>query len=92
MVKPSSIFTNRSKAVLLMWILFVIYDSCLSLVYRLVCSLQPCDYLLGKAVLLVLLYVMFSCVFVIFLYGVPGQVCNLIVSIPDLYLLPYFVP
>ena len=40
--------------------------------------------------LLALLYVMFSRVFVTFLYGVQGQVCYLIVSIPDLCLLSYF--
>ena len=50
MFKHSSkmIFTNRSKAVLLLWILFVIYVSRLSLFYRFECSLQPCDHLLGK--------------------------------------------
>ena len=46
-----------------------------------------------RADLLALLCVMFSCVFVTFiygvLYGVPGQVWHLIVSIPDLCLLPY---
>ena len=31
MFKPSSIFTGRTKAVLLLWIIFVIYVSCLSL-------------------------------------------------------------
>ena len=41
--------------------------------------------------LLALLYVMFSSVFfVAFSYGVLGQVWYLIVSIPDLCLLPYF--
>ena len=40
--------------------------------------------------LLALLYVMFSCVFVTFPYGVLGQVWYLIVSIPDLCLLSYF--
>ena len=35
--------------------------------------------------------VIFSCVFVTFPYGVPGQVWYLIVSIPDLCLLLYFV-
>ena len=39
-------FTDRSKAVLLVWILFVICVSCLS--YCLVCSLQPSGHLLGK--------------------------------------------
>ena len=40
-----------------------------------------------KAGILALLYVMFSCVFVAFPYGVLGQVCYFIVSIPDLCLL-----
>ena len=41
MFKPSSnFFTERPKAVLLLWILFVIYISGLSLLCRLVCSLQ----------------------------------------------------
>ena len=37
---------SGSKTVLLFWILFVIYVSCLSCC--LVCSLQPCGHLLGK--------------------------------------------
>ena len=40
--------------------------------------------------LLALLCEMFSCVFVTFSYGVWGQVWYLIVSIPDICLLPYF--
>ena len=70
------------KAVLLLWIIFVIYVSCISCF--LVCSLQPCGHLLewswpfGSLVRDVLLR------FVTFPYGVLGQVCNLIVSIPDL--------
>ena len=43
-----------------------------------------------RADLLVFLYVVFSCVFVTFPFGVLGQVCYLIVSIPDLFLRPYF--
>ena len=39
--------------------------------------------------LLAFLYVMFSYVFVTFPYGVPGKVWYLIVSNPDLFLLPY---
>ena len=39
---------------------FVIYVSCLS--GFLVCSVQPCGHLLGKADLLALLYVMFYCI------------------------------
>ena len=53
MFKPSSncmlCFTDHSKAVLLLWILFVTYVSCLFLLCCLVCSLQPCDHLLGKS-------------------------------------------
>ena len=41
--------------------------------------------------LLALLYVMFHCLFVTFPCGVPGQVWYLIVSVPDLCFLPYFV-
>ena len=37
-----------------------------------------------------LLYVMFSCVFVTFPYDILCQMWYLIVSIPDLCLLPYF--
>ena len=40
--------------------------------------------------LLALLCVVYSCVFVTFPYGVMGQVWYLIVSIPDICLLPYF--
>ena len=36
-----------SKAVLLLCILFVIYVSSISLLYYLVCSVQPCDHLLN---------------------------------------------
>ena len=39
---------------------------------------------------LALLYVMFSCVFVTFPYGVLGLVWLLIVSIPDICLLIYY--
>ena len=42
-----------------------------------------------RAILLALLYVMFSCVFVTFLRGVLGQVWYLIVSIPDRCLLTF---
>ena len=51
MFKPSSymyIFTDSSKVVLLLWILFVIYVLCLSLLCCLVYFLQACDHLLGK--------------------------------------------
>ena len=44
--------TERSKAVLLLWIICVIYVLCLSCFC--VCSLLPCGYLLGKGWLLAL--------------------------------------
>ena len=53
-------------------------------IYCLFCSLQPCD---GVG-LLGLLCVLF-CAFVTFPYGVLDQEWYLIVSIPDLCLLPY---
>ena len=43
-----------------------------------------------RASLLALMYVMLSCIFVTFLRGVLFQVCYLIISIPDLCLLPCF--
>ena len=43
-----------------------------------------------RTYLLALLYVMFSCVFVTFPSGGLGQVCYLVVLIPDLCLLPNF--
>ena len=87
MFRPFSHFlTDRSKVMLLLLINFVICVSCH--------SMQPCGHLLGKrperAYLLALLCVMFSCVFVTFPYGALGQVWYLIVSIPDICLLPYF--
>ena len=91
MFKPSSIFlTDRSKVVLLLWINFVICVSYLSLLCCVVCSLQPCDYLMGRAEYLALLCVGCSCVCVILPYGVPGRLWYLIVSIPDLCLPLYF--
>ena len=87
MFMPSSyLLTDRSKAVLLLWIIFVICGSCLSLRYYLVCSLQPCGHLLGKD------WPLGSLVcFVTFPYGVLGQVWYLIASSPDLCLLPFFL-
>ena len=78
--------TDRSKAVLLLWILFVICVSCLL-------AILSCLFLAGweRTDLLALLYVMFSCIIVTFPYGVLGQVWYLIESIPDLCLLPYFI-
>ena len=88
MFKPSSNFlTGRSKAVLLLWILFIICVSCHTVLSA------PCSLVVTcweRADLLALLYVIFSCVFVTFQHGVLCQVLCLIVWIPDLCLLPYF--
>ena len=71
---------------------FIICVSCLTLVNVILSCLflaalwSPA----GKGLTSWLLYVMFSSVFVTFPYGVLGQVWYLIVSIPDLCLLPYF--
>ena len=90
LVKPpvKIVLTDRSKAVLLLWIFFVIYISCLSCF--LVCSLQPCGHLLGKGWTLgyfvcdvFLCFVTFSC-------GDLGQVWYFIVSVSDLCHLSYF--
>ena len=55
-----------------------------------VSSLQYCVTCWERADLLALLCVMFSCVFVTFPYDDMGQVWYLMVSIPDISLLPYF--
>ena len=73
---------------LLLWILYVFYVSCLSCC--LVCSLQPCGHLLGKGRALgSFVCDVFLC-FCRFPYGFLGQVWYLIVSIPDVCLLPNF--
>ena len=90
MFKPSSILTDCSKAVLLLWIHFVI-GVCLCLCNTV--PSVPCSLVITcweRADLLVLLCVMVPCVFVTFPYGVLGKVWYLIVSIPDLCILPNF--
>ena len=75
-----------------LWILFVIYVSPLSLSCLLVCSLLPCDHLLGNNDLFSPLCVMFTFVFVTFPYGFLGQAWYFIVSISDICLFLYFHP
>ena len=60
-----------------------------ALLYRLVCSLQPCDHLLGRADLLALFCMVFPCVFFHFTLWCLGSGVYLLVSIPDLCLLLY---
>ena len=88
--KPSSISADRSKAVHLLWIFFVVYFYCVSVIMSclvLAALWSPA----GEGLLFALLYVMFSCVFVTSPYGVLGQVWYLIVLIHALCLLSYFV-
>ena len=88
MFKPSSnFFTDCLLALLLLWIIFVIcVHFCL---YYAVLSI-PCSLgitCLERADLKALLYMMFSCGFVTFPYGVSVQVWYLIELITDLCLL-----
>ena len=91
-LKPSSYFlAGRSKGVLLLWILFCylcFVFSCHTLL-SVLCSLVVtcCE----RADLLSLLHVMFSCVFITFPNDALDQLWYLIMLIPDLRLLPYFV-
>ena len=78
---------DRSKAMLLLWILFVSCVSCLSL---LCCHCSLVVTCWKRDDLFAFLCVMFSCVFVTSPYGVLGQVWNLIVSIPYICVLPNF--
>ena len=87
MLKPSSIFADRSKGLLVLWIILFIYVSCLSLLCCRVCFLQPYLHLLGKGWPLGFIV---YCGFVTTPYGVSGQGWNLIVLIPDLCLPFYF--
>ena len=76
-------FTGRSKAVLLLWIICVIYVLRLSCIAAL---WSPA----WKGLTSWLLFVMFNCTFVTFPCGILGHVWYLIVSIPDLCRLSYF--
>ena len=88
MFTPSRNFlTDRSKVVLLLWILFVICVLCLSLLYYLVSSLQP----VGKGLTSYGSLVCDVLEFFFFPYGFLGLLWYLIVLITDLCLLPYFV-
>ena len=80
------IFTDCSKAMLLLWIFFCYL--CFTFVFIILkCLFLACR---ERADILTLLCVIFPCVFVTFPYGVSGKVWYLIVSIPDRCLLFYF--
>ena len=75
-------------AALVLWIIFIYFSY---LTCFLVCSLQPCGHLLGKGLHPgSLVCEVFLC-FVTFPCGVLRQVWYLIVSIPEVSLLTYFV-
>ena len=88
---PVKYFTDRSKAVLLLWILYVFF--CL------VCLLCLCVHLFicalwspaGKGLAFWLSFVVPNCEFCHIPIGILGRVWYLIVSIPDLRTLTYFV-
>ena len=80
--------TDRSKAVLLLWIYFVVVCLSLPSVKSVSCSLEVTCW--ERADLLALLCVTFSCAFVTLPYCALGQLWYMIVSIPDLCLLSYF--
>ena len=89
LVLPSSnILTDRSKAVLLLWI-FLFYVCLCYIVLSVSCSLVVTFW--ERVDFLALLYVIFSCVYVTFPYGILGQVCYFIVSVPELCVHHYFV-
>ena len=76
--------------IILLWILFLLFMLRVCLCYAVLSVL--CSLVITfreRADLMALLYVMFSSVFCHFPIWCPGQVCYLIVSIPDLYLFLY---
>ena len=77
-------FTDRSKAVLLLWIFLCFFLSCVCYAFMLVCLYVPCVHLLGKDVTSWLSFVVSNCEFCHFPIGILGQVWYLIVSISDL--------
>ena len=80
------VYTDSSKAVLLLWTFFAICVLCLSCFLSVHCSLVVTCWETGP---MALLCVMFYCAFVTFPCGVLDQICCLIVSIPDICLLSF---
>ena len=62
---PAKYFTDRSKAVLLLWIIYV-FLSCVCYAFVCVCLFVPCGHLLGKGWPLGLAFVVSNCEFVTF--------------------------
>ena len=84
--KPVKYFTDRSKAVLLLWIFYVFSVLCLLCVSVYICFVVTCW---ERADLLALVCGVLLCV-CHFPIGILGQVWYLIVSIPDLCTITYF--
>ena len=88
---PVKYFTDRSKAVLLLWIFYVFVLSCVCYAFVrvwFICALwSPA----GKGMTSWLSFVVSNCEFVTFPIGILCQIWYLIVSIPDLCTLTYFV-
>ena len=85
---PVKYFTDRSRALLLLWILFVVCVLCLSCFLSFHFSLMVNCW--ERANLLACLYKKFSLYFVTLPCGVLGQVSHKIILIPDLLPLTYF--
>ena len=89
MFNPSSdLFADRSKGCVVCRSFFVMVHVCYDVLSP-ICSVVVTS--LERTDILVLLCVIFSCVFVTFLYGVSGQVCYLIVLLPDIYFFFTFI-
>ena len=86
---PVKYFTDRSKVVLLLWIISVFFVSCVSFAFASVhcCLVVICWEMADLLALVGGVY----CIFVTFPCGILGQVWYVIVSFPDLCLLSYFV-
>ena len=83
LIAKNGILSARFFSYLLNFLLFKAYQS--------VGSLLPCGNLFGKGLTSLLSFVMFNCIFVTFPCGILGKVWYLIVSIPDLCHLSYFL-
>ena len=92
---PVKYFTDRSKVVLLLWIFYFFFLSCVCYAFVRVCLYVPCGHLLVKWLTSWLSFVVSNCAFVTCVCHVPigiiGQVWYLIVSIPNLCTLTYFI-
>ena len=84
---PVILFTDRSKAVLLLSIICVFL--CLAFVMLSRPFIAALWSPAGKGLISWLLFVMLNCTFVTFPCGILGQLCHLIISIPDLCPLSY---